>query len=334
MPRRRAAAPPRGGAQGWWSRLRREDTASSPPTRARELAFAGAVLADGTRPAADVDTLADGGGPWDPRWAVLAQAPRTLDDTTSARPRGGGSGHDVPVPSQRRRPGPVPVPDVDELPWTAVGRVDVPGGWASGVLVGPRHLLTASHVVAWEAAVRDGDPRRRVDAGWLRFTPAARGRRAPYGSAAGLRVLAPLAVVPPTIEAHEERYDYAVCVLDDRIGERAGWLDVRPYEERWDRESLWTLAGYRGGDARSAEPVAVPRLALLGHEGHSDDSQVVYHDALAGVGMSGGPLLARWPGAAHPSVVGVQSWSNQFLSGGCGGHKLVELVERARTAYP
>ncbi|MFN8077165.1 MAG: hypothetical protein U0Q15_17340 [Kineosporiaceae bacterium] len=292
------------------------------------------MLADGSRPAPDVDTLDDGAGPWDPRWAVLAACPAAEADLSRARARGaavGGHG----LPSQRRRPGPVAVSWVEELPWTAVGRVDVPGGWASGVLVGPRHLLTASHVVAWEAAsAGEGDPLRRVDAGWLRFAPAASGALTPYGSASGLRALAPLAVVPPTIEAHEERYDYAVVVLDSRIGEVAGWLAVRPYEERWDRESLWTLAGYRGEDALSARPVAVPRLALLGHEGHSDDSQTIYHDALADVGLSGGPLLGRWPGDEHPSVVAVQSWSNQFLSGACGGHKLVELVERARAEHP
>src|SRR3546814_4934602 len=33
--------------------------------------------------------------------------------------------------------------------WCTMGRVDTAGGWASGALVGPRHLLTCSHALVW-----------------------------------------------------------------------------------------------------------------------------------------------------------------------------------------
>ena len=35
------------------------------------------------------------------------------------------------------------------FPWCTTGRVDVTGGWGSGVLIGPRHLLCASHMMTW-----------------------------------------------------------------------------------------------------------------------------------------------------------------------------------------
>ena len=39
--------------------------------------------------------------------------------------------------------------DDTSFPWCTTGRVDVTGGWGSGTLVGPRHLLCASHMMTW-----------------------------------------------------------------------------------------------------------------------------------------------------------------------------------------
>ena len=36
------------------------------------------------------------------------------------------------------------------FPWSTCGRVDTAAGFGSGVMIGPRHLMTASHVVNWE----------------------------------------------------------------------------------------------------------------------------------------------------------------------------------------
>ena len=48
------------------------------------------------------------------------------------------------------------------FPWRTCGRVAVPGGWGSGVMIGRRHMMTASHVVPWL-------PGGGSD--WLTFTP-------------------------------------------------------------------------------------------------------------------------------------------------------------------
>jgi hypothetical protein len=39
--------------------------------------------------------------------------------------------------------------DDTSFPWCTTGRVDLTGGWGSGTLVGPRHLLCASHMMTW-----------------------------------------------------------------------------------------------------------------------------------------------------------------------------------------
>jgi V8-like Glu-specific endopeptidase len=277
----------------------------------------------GARPPAG-PTLDDGGGPWHPHWAGLPAVPHPPVAVTGPRPAPAAQ---PPPVAAGHRPRPVPLPP-SGFPWTAVGRVDVPGGWGSGVLVGPRHLLTASHVLAWA-------PQGGTDGvGWLRFTPDAAPGHAPFGSADGVAVHVAHRVLPPTIEAHEERYDYAVCVLDRRIGDETGWLGVRAYTDAWDHAPLWALAGYRGPGAAAAVPVVVTDLRLDGHDAQSDDSQVIFHAAQVSVGLSGGPVLAQWPGDTAPSVVAVQSWSNAHRSGACGGRRLVALVGEALARHP
>lgn len=41
------------------------------------------------------------------------------------------------------------------FPWGAMGRIDTQLGKGSGFVVGPRHIMTASHVLDWD---REGNP--------------------------------------------------------------------------------------------------------------------------------------------------------------------------------
>jgi V8-like Glu-specific endopeptidase len=60
------------------------------------------------------------------------------------------------------------------FPWSTCGRVDTAAGFGSGVMIGPRHLLTASHVVNWGP---------NNTAGWLKFTPLFFDGNEPFGRA-------------------------------------------------------------------------------------------------------------------------------------------------------
>src|SRR3546814_7963669 len=60
------------------------------------------------------------------------------------------------------------------FPWCTMGRVDTAGGWASGALVGPRHLLTCSHAMVWGSG---------NTAGWVRFRSYFFDGNAPLGEA-------------------------------------------------------------------------------------------------------------------------------------------------------
>jgi Trypsin-like peptidase domain len=214
-------------------------------------------------------------------------------------------------------------------PWSAVGEVHVPGGWSSGVLVGPRHLLTAAHVVPW--ARRPGG----VEAApGLRFAPAEFDGVEPFGSASVIAVYAVDTTDPPAIDGTEERVDYAVCVLDRPIGLATGWFGVRAYRDAWDGLVCWCMVGYRSEPGVGVRPRYQEGIALDGCDDQEDCHQVLYHAGDVHPGQSGGPVFGWWPDEEFPRVVAVQSWGWPGRAGASGGDHLVDLVIRARRDAP
>ncbi len=233
----------------------------------------------------------------------------------------------APVPAQRPD---LPVVMADTAyPWSAVCRVDVPGGWSSGVLVGPRHLLTAAHVVPW---TRGPDGVEAAEG--LRVAPAAFDREEPFGSASAVAVYAVGRADPPAIDATEERIDYAVCVLDRPIGLDTGWFGVRAYQDAWDGLAHWCMAGYKGEPGVGVRPRYQEGIVLDGCDDQEDCHQVLYHAGDVHPGQSGGPVFGWWEGEEFPRVVAVQSWGWPGRAGASGGDRLVDLVIRARRDHP
>jgi V8-like Glu-specific endopeptidase len=120
-------------------------------------------------------------------------------------------------------------------PWRCNGKVESPLGSGSGTMVGPRHLLTCSHIIDWRP---DGT------VGWLKFTPMYYNGSAPYGNAWATRVYFKHKVQGPTIDSTEAKYDYVAVVLDRTIGAATGWLGTKGYTDSWDGGAYWTHVGY------------------------------------------------------------------------------------------
>jgi V8-like Glu-specific endopeptidase len=222
-------------------------------------------------------------------------------------------------------------------PWRCIGRIFTwtnwagGGGWTwsgSGVLVGPRHVLTAGHVCPWGSSswamqfvpnYWNGAP--LLGAGAQSWTSDYRGWN-----------------TNDTVAAH----DIAVMRLYDPIGSWLGWMGTKVYDSGWNGGAYWTLAGYPGAIAGAQRPSYQSGIPVLDTDGDGDAQEIEHHgDATAG--DSGGPFFGFWSGS--PYAVGVTSggeaitgtpfgWWNEDNNIEAGGRAMVDLVLWAQANWP
>lgn len=208
-------------------------------------------------------------------------------------------------------------------PWRCNGKVESSLGSGSGVMVGPRHLLTCSHIIDWRP---DGS------AGWLKFTPMYYNGSAPYGSAWATRVYFKYKVQGPTIDSTEGKYDYVAVVLDRTVGSATGWLGTKSYSDSWDGGAYWTHVGYPGDLTGGQRPTYQTGIALDGDFWSSDSHERMSHRGDIWPGQSGGAFWGYWNGL--PYAVADQSSHNSSENNASGGSDLVDLVIKARAEFP
>ena len=206
-------------------------------------------------------------------------------------------------------------------PWRCSGKVESALGSGSGVMIGPRHLLTCSHIVDW---------RPNNQTGWIKFTPLYyNGSVPPFGFGYAVKVYYNYKVSGPTIDGTEAKFDYTVIVLDKRLGNATGWLGSKTYSDSWDGQAVFTHTGYPGDLTGSQRPVYQNGIAL---DGNSSSAQNITHKGDIWPGQSGGPFFAYWDG--KPYTVAVQSYQNASVNGASGGADMVRLIQRALAEYP
>lgn len=211
------------------------------------------------------------------------------------------------------------------FPWCTIGRVDTAGGQASGVLIGPRHLLTVSHAMVWNAD---------NSCGWVRFRPSFFDGSAPFGEAWAIRWYAYRKVVGPGLSRAESREDYVVLVLDRRIGDTCGWMGSRTYSDSWDASAYWRHIGYPGDLAAGQRPSYERDIALDGEGSDSNTHKRAWHKGDVWPGQSGGPFFAWWDGESWPRMVAVQSGQQTSNNLAAAGSRLVNCIITARDEHP
>jgi len=220
-------------------------------------------------------------------------------------------------------------------PWRCIGRVFTWNAWGtpgwswsgSGVLVGPRHVLTAGHVAPWGSQ------------NWgMQFFP---------GYWDGASVSGPGAAswtsdvrgwnTGNQVAAH----DMCVLRLYDPVGSWLGWMGTRTYDDSWEGGNYWTLAGYPGAIAGANRPSYQSGIPVLDDDEDGDAMEIEHHgDATAG--DSGGPFFGFWNdgpyaigtvsgGEAISGFLGIGSEDNNINA---GGDAMVDLVRWARTNWP
>lgn len=210
-------------------------------------------------------------------------------------------------------------------PWSTAGRVTSALGAASGVMVGPRHLLTCSHVVQWLPG---------NTAGWIRFAPSYYDGAEPFGVAWGTRIFwEGQKVFGPTISRDEAQHDYVCVVLDRRIGDITGWMGSKSWRDTWDGKSIWSHIGYPG-DLGGQRPSFQGGIAMDGSFWDREVHTRVFHKADVWPGQSGGPFFGWWAGETGPRVVADQSAHNSSENIASGGAHMVNCIIRARNEHP
>ena len=209
-------------------------------------------------------------------------------------------------------------------PWSCCGRVDSPVGFASGVMVGPRHLLTVRNAIGWAPNGR---------AGWLRFRPSFFNGRAPFGEAWGQVVLHKNKSRDSALPRLEDRYDYVCVVLDWRIGNLTGWMGSRSYAECWDGGAFWSHVGYPGDLTGGNRPIFQGAIALDGAVAPSRDPRGSLSTEVR-PGQGGGPFFGWWAGEKGPRAVAVQSGRGAAAHRATGGQDMVHLILEGRRRWP
>lgn len=209
-------------------------------------------------------------------------------------------------------------------PWSTIGLVQTNRGSASGVMIGPRHLLTVSHVIDWTAPAG-------FAADWVRFTPSFFDGGAPFGEAFGVHIYWFVQEDGDGfITGNEGDFDYVVVVLDRRLGETTGWMGARGYDDDWDDLAVWSHMGYPTDLNNGQRPTWQGGFQV---DGTDAAAQSILHRADVFPGQSGGPVFAFWAGDVGPRAVAVQSWQTAANNGASGSMDMRDLVARARTDF-
>jgi V8-like Glu-specific endopeptidase len=218
-------------------------------------------------------------------------------------------------------------------PWRTCGRVATPGGSASGVMVGRRHMVTASHAIPWLAG---------GGSDWITFTPMQYDTSTPFGSAYATRVYVWQRVNGSDgISSNEAAFDYAVCVLSSNLGDSTGWMGSREYASSWNGQAFWSHIGYPFDIGSSVRPIyttnGIMDSTVSETSGGHSGLRIMHRNDIR-AGQSGGPYFGWWSGEGFPRVVAEQSAENWGMAGGPnaagGGRSLPDLIAHALAVEP
>ena len=207
------------------------------------------------------------------------------------------------------------------FPWRCVCKV----GSGSGVLIGRRLVLTASHVVDWNNPTGGTVKVHLFDDFNL-------------GTATVIGGYVYTKVTDNSFSTIDE--DYVVLVLNVPLGDQLGYLGYRTYDSSWDGKSWWFSMGYPGDKGGGDRPVSQGTFKLdeddfdfgPGRAMSTDDGDFM-------PGQSGSPVFTWFhKKGSKPKVRVVGVVSAQVQNGGVnyisGGSWLSDLIHYARTHSP
>lgn len=219
-------------------------------------------------------------------------------------------------------------------PWHCIGRLFIwndaaASNWVgagTAVLVGPRVILTASHMLPWGSA----SWKALFVPGYFNGGPLpGEGAASWCSDYRGYQ-----------FEPDDQAFDMAVLRLYDPVGSSVGWMGAKTYVSGWQDQPFWSLVGYPGDAALAGgeQPTIEQGIRVLDDDSDGDFLEIE-HRADTSDGNSGGPLFAFWDDG--PYVIGTHSgyeghswpdYENHNVA--AGGKGMLNLINWARSNWP
>ena len=221
-------------------------------------------------------------------------------------------------------------------PWQCVGRIFVyvnqwqNWNWSgSGVLIGPRVVLTAGHMVPWDKA-------QAPDFFGMLFVPGYYDGLSVSGAGARSWVTQAYGWSVSYYSRFPDAFDMAVLRLQDPLGNSLGYFGSKGYFHDWQSMRYFNLTGYPGAVAGAERPSYEPGIEVMDSDASGDAVELEFQDD-ATPGDSGAPFWATWSDGfpyAIGTISGGEATSEEDDNIAAGGKAMDDLIRWARNNWP